>query len=487
MRINFILPPCELSGGPLAILEYANKFVEKGHEVTVTTYPTMFWPEKWDKNTDPFPWYKDFKGKYVYARNKYYEEFIYKFIRRTYMRYGGNRPRKTLAGLRDIFDIFSVNSWLIGYMPECDINIATYWSSVFAVYFSQKGKPVYFMQHYEEVFLNAEYSHIFQRLLAKISYSMPMYKVANSSWLQKVIEEKYNQRVPFSNNALNVEEFAPRKKTSDEDGIIRIMTFCRAEEWKGFGDAAKVMSIIKKEYGDKVEWHVFGRMHPSIKPDNEYTPYILHEKIPFSELAKIYAECDITLCCSWYESFPLPPLESMASGTAVVTTGYGVEDYCIDKENCLIVGPRDIDGMVKAVKLLITDKKLRETLADNGLLTAQKYDWDTAVNNRLKILEDIHQGNTLYNRFESTYLSFKDANEIIFERLPSDLEAEVHDGELVEYDGMVFMISNGTKRHIANPDVFGKVVRPGTNIRKINEIEFARIPWGFAILTEYDA
>lgn len=485
MRINFILPPCELSGGPLAILEYASKFAERGHDVTVTTFPTMYWPEKWDKNKDPFPWYKNFKGRYIYCKNKRYEDIIYKFIRRTYMRYGGNRPRKTLAGLREIFDIFSINSWLIGYMPDCDINIATYWSSVFAVYFSQKGKPVYFMQHYEEVFLNAEYSHVFQRLLAKISYSIPMYKVANSTWLQKVIEEKYHQKVPFSNNALNIEDFSPRKKLSDTDGIIRVMTFCRPEEWKGFGDAAQVMTIIKSKYGDKVEWHVFGRQHPFIKPDNSSAPYILHERVPFSELAKIYAECDITLCCSWYESFPLPPLESMASGTAVVTTKDGVEDYCVDRENCLIVGARDIEGMISAVEELIGNPILRKRLETNGLKTAQNYDWDTAVDNRLRILEDIYCGRTSYNRFESTYLNFKDANGVNYEVSPKDIS--LVEGELVSYSGMVFKIENGTKRHIADPDVFGKVVKPGTEVREIDAVTFSRIPYGFAILTELDA
>ena len=37
---------------------------------------------------------------------------------------------------------------LIDAMPECDLNIATLWSTAYAVYFSRKGKPVYFMQHY---------------------------------------------------------------------------------------------------------------------------------------------------------------------------------------------------------------------------------------------------------------------------------------------------------------------------------------------------
>ena len=80
------------------------------------------------------------------------------------------------------------------------------------------------------------------------------------------------------------------------------------------------MKIIKGKYGNNVEWHVFGYLNRNFLPDNHLAEYIFHKKLSFKELAGLYAACDIALCPSWYESFPLPPLEAMASGTAVVTT-----------------------------------------------------------------------------------------------------------------------------------------------------------------------
>ena len=43
LKINFILPACSLTGGPLAILEYANRLIERGHEVSITTPSNLFW------------------------------------------------------------------------------------------------------------------------------------------------------------------------------------------------------------------------------------------------------------------------------------------------------------------------------------------------------------------------------------------------------------------------------------------------------------
>ena len=54
LRINFVLPATvHVTGGPLAILEYANQLADRGHRISVTTYPNSFWP-----GDDPFPWFK---------------------------------------------------------------------------------------------------------------------------------------------------------------------------------------------------------------------------------------------------------------------------------------------------------------------------------------------------------------------------------------------------------------------------------------------
>lgn len=485
LRINFILPPSNLSGGPLAIMEYANRLLKKGHDVSITTYPTTFWPEKWEKNKSPFPWFK-FEGKYFYHTASVLERLSAKIAVKSYLGLGGNADDKRSMGLESFYWDWTVISYLIGCIPECDINIATMWSTAYAAFLSKKGKAVYFMQHYEEVFYPIDDSMVLNRLGARMSYQLPIYKIANSSWLQNMILEKCGQLVPFSNNALDLNDFQPMVKHSENDGIIRILTFSRPEEWKGFADTAAAMAQIHFEYGDRVEWHVFGQEHEFIKPNSPDAPYVLHIGLPFSELAKLYAQSDIVVCGSWYESFPLPPIEAMASGTAVVTTLNGMEDYCFDEKNCLAVKTRDIESFVTAIRRLIEDANLRARLAKAGLDTASNYDWDTAVNRREQMLYDIFEGRVDYNIAKPLHIGLTDDVCVPYEQMPTDIQKSLENQRLISFCGLVFLLDDGCKRHIATPEILGRIMRANEEIEELDPITFSRIPRGLPIKTLND-
>ncbi len=135
--------------------------------------------------------------------------------------------------------LFDALLWprLIEAMPECDLNIATLWTTAFPVYFSRKGKPVYFMQHNEEIFHAMQPEAMMSRLSSRMSYALPIYKIANSSWLQRQIQERHGQEIPFSNNGIELKDFNPGSKWSDRDGIVRVVTYSRPDQWKGFPDA----------------------------------------------------------------------------------------------------------------------------------------------------------------------------------------------------------------------------------------------------------
>ena len=74
--INFYLLPClKITGGPLAIIEYAERFRKKGYEVTITTLG----PRHWGKEGSPFPWanyggmisYMDKNNKRIIRKNNF--------------------------------------------------------------------------------------------------------------------------------------------------------------------------------------------------------------------------------------------------------------------------------------------------------------------------------------------------------------------------------------------------------------------------------
>jgi glycosyltransferase involved in cell wall biosynthesis len=530
MKINFVMvPSMKISGGPLAILEYAERLMRRGHEVSITTYP----PFTWGGRKSPFEWFP-FSGKIYYdgkpcesGRVRGRWDFAKRLLRsgpavvrnlrsmsalshlashahRTLFREKARSVINTLAthtGLQSVLDYFTSLSnqpenaipllpfyqeatmaqYLMNAMPDCDVNIATLWSTAIPVYFSNKGRPVIFMQHYEEVFYPPEREQLTSRLLTRFALSLPIYKIANSSWLAAQFERRFGQKIPFSNNALVIEDFAPRLKKSEQDGILRVVTYTRPAEWKGFQDAVAAMRLVLARYGKKVEWHVFGYLEPAFPPDNEFAPYHYHPDLSFAELARLYAESDVTLCPSWYESFPLPPLESMASGTAVVTTEYGTEDYAFHEKNALVVKSRDTAGMAQAVSRLLDDADLRQKLAKAGRAKAEEYSWDHAVDVREQMLQDICDGNLDYDLFATVRTGLVDEEHIPFEQSPADLQ-RIDGKKLLRIDsGQLFLLQNGCKRCIVNPTTLGHKSFQGIETLEVDRLTGYRIPTGAPI------
>jgi glycosyltransferase involved in cell wall biosynthesis len=90
-------------------------------------------------------------------------------------------------------------------------------------------------------------------------------------------------------------------------------------------------------------------------------------------LAAEYAAADVLVFPStWTEPFGLTPLEAMACGTPVVTTGTGGSgEFCIDGLNCLRVEPGSAEELATAVRRLAQEPALRAELVAGGLRTAR--------------------------------------------------------------------------------------------------------------------
>jgi len=195
-------------------------------------------------------------------------------------------------------------------------------------------------------------------------------------WLQAKLKKEMGIDVDVVNNGVDSSEFKPWPVPKDP-ARPRIVTFGKPISWKGFQDAAAAMQIVRTKH-PQVEWVVFG-YRPDLPPDNPMAPYKFVGALLGDNLAKLYSSADVVLCPSWYESFPLPPLEAMACATAVVTTRPGTEDYATDRVNSLVVPARDTQAMSSAVIELIEDMRLRQRLAESGYATAKRMTWERAT------------------------------------------------------------------------------------------------------------
>jgi glycosyltransferase involved in cell wall biosynthesis len=158
--------------------------------------------------------------------------------------------------------------------------------------------------------------------------------------------------------------------------------------FKGMQEAKIALTKLKKEFGNFTLVRI-SSTKPDIFKDYDCEFYLN----PSDELKTyLYGTADILLYPSHYESWGLPPLEAMASKTAVVCTkNTGSEDYCVDKQNCLLIPPKSPEAIYNALAKLLTDNALREKLIEGGYLTALKYTKENEWNNLEKLIYEFYE------------------------------------------------------------------------------------------------
>jgi glycosyltransferase involved in cell wall biosynthesis len=339
-------------GGTRALFQVSNGLVDRGHDVVFTSFG----------NPDDHKWFP-LKAEVRYVRLPLPLGSIRQFII--------NRFYK-------LWD-YDYESALARTIPDCDINVATLWSSVYPTFQSHKGKMFHYVQHYEPLFVKDR----FELTRAKLTYFFPMKKLVVSKWLQTLIKQMTGQDPFYVGNGVDKTVFYARKVKS-QTSQRTVVALIRGVSWKGDQILINALNTVAKKMPDikliavgskKAFRDLIGNKHLRFK-------YDLVESPEDSHLAEIYSSGDVFAYASYSEGFGLPPLESMACGTPVVTTScVGVKEYAINEYNALLAPVGDSQGLSQAIQRLLVDESLSEKLRKNGLETAKQYTWDRVIDN----------------------------------------------------------------------------------------------------------
>ncbi|MEO1179167.1 MAG: glycosyltransferase family 1 protein, partial [Pseudomonadota bacterium] len=153
MKITFVSPPPNLSGGVRVIAIHAERLAKRGHEVTVVA-PRRARTAK--------------AGLRDLGRNL-------------------TRGRLTAGPVTSHYDQLEAARLVLldhagpvteADVPDGDIVVATWWETAFSVaaFPASKGRKVYFIQHHEV-------HHAGRRHIAAGSYHLPLKKITISNWL----------------------------------------------------------------------------------------------------------------------------------------------------------------------------------------------------------------------------------------------------------------------------------------------------------------
>lgn len=88
------------------------------------------------------------------------------------------------------------------------------------------------------------------------------------------------------------------------------------------------------------------------------------------------------------ESFGMPILEAMACGCPVITSNISACPE-VAGDAALLVDPYSVDDIAGAMKRLIEDEPLRQSLRQKGLSRSRQFTWRKSARDHLKVFEKI--------------------------------------------------------------------------------------------------
>jgi glycosyltransferase involved in cell wall biosynthesis len=114
-----------------------------------------------------------------------------------------------------------------------------------------------------------------------------------------------------------------------------------------------------------------------------FTDYIEDNDLPY-----LYNLAEFFVYPSFYEGFGLPVLEALSCGKAVISSNTSSLPE-VTGEAALLISPENTEQLKDAIKVLDTDKGLREELAAGALVQARKFSWEKTVEQTIKVYEEV--------------------------------------------------------------------------------------------------
>jgi glycosyltransferase involved in cell wall biosynthesis len=117
-------------------------------------------------------------------------------------------------------------------------------------------------------------------------------------------------------------------------------------------------------------------------------------RINHQEVMTLMRSCDIFVLPSWDEAFGVVYIEAMASGKPVIACkGQGITDVIKDGETGLLVKPKDVDSLVKAIDFLLSHPEEAKKMGERAKkLVLENYTWEKNAEKTIKVYKEVVGG-----------------------------------------------------------------------------------------------
>ena len=356
MRVTFVLPPVNLTGGTRVLAIYADRLYRRGHNVTVVSVPSarrsllakaksFVRGRGWPKNRAPEP--------------SFFDDAVV--------------LHRVLNTARPVID---------EDVPDADIVLATFWRTApwVAALSPRKGAKAILLQGYEtsggaDPAIDA-------------AWRLPLSKIVVSKWMVKLAHDRFgDSNVHLVPNSVDTTQFyAPSRR---KQAVPTVGILYSTLHLKGVDIALAALQQVRERI-ENLKLVAFGVIPVSAEmalPD--WCEY--YHQPAQDTIRDIYSKCDLWLCASRQEGFHLPPLEAMACRCPVVSTSVGGPIDIIENGlNGYLVPIADAKALAdRMVDVLTFGDEQWRAMSDAAIATATHYTWDDATDLLENALQEI--------------------------------------------------------------------------------------------------
>jgi glycosyltransferase involved in cell wall biosynthesis len=332
MRITFVAPFVNLTGGIRLLLDWADVLHARGHRVGVV-YP--LWPYR-----------------FTLTRRQQWDEFR-------------RHARQTCVPWRVVNAPVSRVPFIhTRFLPEADAVVATSWPTAYDVarLHHSRGQKVRVAMHHEG-------DSGSERSVAG-TYRLPFRTLTLSKLAAKELRDAFQCEARIVPCGVNPTVFFPDGNRAPNTVLMLYHPAPR----KGASDGLAALEIVRRHVPDLRVVLVGPVPTPSLPSWAAFDWFPSDDR-----LRRHYSVASVLLYPSRYEGFALPPLEAMACGCPVVTTRVGaVPEYAVDGRNAFVVEPGDVSAMARRVESLLRDRELATQFDVEGRRTASRFTTDAA-------------------------------------------------------------------------------------------------------------
>ena len=207
---------------------------------------------------------------------------------------------------------------------------------------------------------------------------------------KKRVNVIYNAVKPFDGNIIIDNELKEAKR----NGYTIVSNIGRLSEQKGMEYFIEAAEVINKN-NQKIKYYIIGSGEKEKDLKQMVQKKKLEDYIKFmgfrADVQNIMSQSDLIVLSSLWEGLPLTPIEAFSVGKTIVATSVdGTVEIVKNKENGLLVKPRDVNELSSAICELVENESEKKKFEENAIKTyKEKFSFEIFRENYIKFYKNI--------------------------------------------------------------------------------------------------